>query len=148
MSFSALPKVLPVAPAAEGAPAQGFSVRIIPVYGITMPIIIRKGDLHVTAALANPKLEQTADGPAFSVDISRSGEASLYGDLLVYRQGDAEPTAIARGIGVYAEVDRRKAGIALSPEQAAALRGPVRVELREPIQRGAGLITAVDAALR
>src|SRR5688572_22228449 len=49
MSFSALPKVRPVDQAAD-SPAQGVSFNIIPVYGITMPIIIRKGALEVTAA--------------------------------------------------------------------------------------------------
>jgi len=148
LSFAAIPKVEAISADTAAAPASGFAINITPIYGITMPVIIRKGTLEAVAGLANPRIERTEDGEAFFVDITRAGEASLYGDLLVYRQGDAEPTAIARGIGVYAEVDRRKAGIALSPEQAAALRGPVRVELREPIQRGAGLITAVDAALR
>src|SRR5688572_19183554 len=41
MSFAALPKVRPVTPPAESS-AQGFSISITPVYGITMPIIVRK----------------------------------------------------------------------------------------------------------
>lgn len=148
MSFAALPKVQPVAPPADNAPAQGFSVRIIPVYGITMPIIVRKGQLEVTGGLANPRLEQTAEGTTFAVDISRSGQASLYGDLLVYRNGSDEPVFTARGLGVYPEIDLRHAAFRVSPEQAAAMRGQVRVELREPVQNGAGLIASVDTVLR
>lgn len=147
MSFAALPKVRPVAPASD-APAQGVSVNIIPVYGITMPIIIRKGQLEVVAGLANPRLEETDQGTVFAVDISRSGEASVYGDLLVYRQGDDEPVFMARGIGVYPEIDSRHSAFVVEPEQAAAMRGAVRVELREPLQYGGALIASVDAALR
>jgi len=147
MSFSALPKVRPIAPAEEGEQTQGFSVRIIPVYGITMPIIIRKGDLEVSAALANPKLEQGEEGPKFSVDIARSGEASVYGDLLVYPQGSNEPAFVARGLGVYPEIDNRHSVFEVSPEQAAAMRGPVRVELREPVQNGGALIASIDTVL-
>lgn len=147
MSFAALPRVRAVAPA-DGAAAQGISINIIPVYGITMPIIIRKGELEATGALANPKLEETAEGTVFAVDIARSGEASLYGDLLVYPRGAGEPAFVARGIGVYPEIGSRHAAFVVAPEQAAAMRGPVRVELREPVQNGGALIAAVDTVLR
>jgi len=147
MSFNALPKVQPVSDApAEGA--QGLSINIIPIYGITMPIIIRKGELEVTAGLANPQIIQGEQGEAFAVDITRSGAASVYGDLLVYRPGSSDPVLVARGIGVYPEIASRRAEFGLSPEQAAAIRGPVRVELRDPLQNGGALIAALDAVLR
>jgi len=148
LSFAALPKVRPIAPLAEGAPAQGLAINLIPIYGITMPIIIRKGQLEVTAGLANPVIVETAEGPAFSIDISRSGTASVYGDLLVYRQGNDEPVFVARGLGVYPEIDNRHSTFAIPPDQAAAMRGPVRVELRDPIQTGGALITSLDAVIR
>ena len=147
MSFAAVPKVRPIAPAAEGAATEGFAFRLTPIYGITMPIIIRKGQLEVTAGLANPRLAETADGPEFVVDIVRSGTASVYGDVLVYRQGEGEPVFVARGIGVYPEIDNRHSAFGLTPEQAAMLRGPIRVELREPLNLGGALITSVDAVL-
>lgn len=146
MSFAALPKVRPID--STVASAEGFSVNIIPIYGITMPIIVRKGQLEVTAGLANPMLEQTPEGAMFAVDISRAGEASVYGDLLVYGQDADEPLFVARGLGVYPEIPGRHAAFPLSPEQAAAMRGPVRVEFREPLQFGGALIAAVDAVLR
>ena len=147
MSFAALPKVRPVAPA-DAAPAQGISISIIPVYGITMPIIVRKGELEVAGALANAKLEETPDGTAFAVDIARSGEASLYGDLLVYPRGSNDPAFVARGLGVYPEIESRHSSFGVSPEQAAAMRGPVRIELRDPVQQGGALIAALDTVLR
>ena len=147
MSFAALPKVRPVAPEGE-VPAQGISISIIPVYGITMPIIIRTGELEVAGALANAKLEETPDGTAFAVDIARSGEASLYGDLLVYPRGSNDPAFVARGLGVYPEIESRHSSFGVSPEQAAAMRGPVRIELRDPVQQGGALIAALDTVLR
>lgn len=148
MSFAAIPKVQAVAPAAEEPSEGGFAINLIPIYGITMPIIVRKGELEVVAGLANPRVEASPEGPAFLVDITRSGETSIFGDLLVYRQGDAEPLVVARGIGVYPEIASRHTAVGLSPEQAAALRGPVRVELRESILAGGALITQVEAVLR
>ena len=148
MSFAAVPKVRPIAPAAEGAATEGFAIRLTPIYGITMPIIVRKGELEVTAGLANARLEQTPEGTEFKLDMTRSGTASVYGDLLVYRQGQGEPVFVARGIGVYPEIAARHAAFMLSPEQAGLLRGPVTVELREPLQSGGALITSLDAVLR
>jgi len=148
MSFAALPQVQAVAPASEGPPEGGFAINLVPIYGITMPVIIRKGELEVTAGLANPRIEQGVEGPVFRVDITRSGSASLYGDLLVYRQGADEPAFVARGIGVYPEIDSRHSAFGLLPEQADAMRGPVRVEFREPLQSGGALITSLEAVLR
>ena len=150
LSFAAIPKVQAIAPAsAEGGAQGGFAINLVPIYGITMPIIVRKGQLQVTAGLANPRLEQRPEGPVFRVDITRAGTASVYGDLLVYRQGDDEPVFVARGIGVYPEIASRHSAFSLLPEQASALSGaPVRVELRESLQSGGALITALDAVLR
>ena len=147
MSFAAVPKVQAVVEAPQ-AVGDGVAINLIPIYGITMPIIIRKGELQVVAGLANPRLQQGPEGPEFAVDVSRGGPASVYGDLLVYRQGQNEPLFVARGIGVYPEVPERHAVFNIPAEQAAALRGPVRVELREALQTGGGLITAVDAVLQ
>lgn len=149
MSLSAVPKVRPVVPEAEAPADGGLSIRIVPVYGITMPIIVRKGELAVTAGLANPRLEQGERGTAFIVDITRAGAASVYGDLLVYRQSGGDPVLVARGIGVYPEIAARHSAFTLTDEQAAALRdSPVRIELREPIASGGALIAALDAILR
>jgi hypothetical protein len=149
MSFAAIPKVQAIAPADDGATADGgFAINLVPIYGITMPIIIRKGELEVTAGLANPRIEQGPEGDAFVVEITRAGTASVYGDLLVYQQGAGEPAFVARGIGVYPEIASRHSAFGLSAEQAAALRGPVRVELRQAIQSGGALIAALDTVLR
>ncbi len=148
MSFAALPQVQAISPSSEALPQTGFAINLVPIYGITMPVIIRKGELEVTAGLANPRIEQAPEGPSFRVDITRTGSASLYGDLLVYRQGADEPAFVARGIGVYPEIDSRHSTFSLLPEQAEAMRGPVRVEFREPLQTGGALITSLDAVLR
>jgi hypothetical protein len=148
MSFSALPKVQPASAVDEAAAAGEFAIRLTPIYGITMPIIIRKGELQVTAALANPRVEQTPEGTAFAVDINRNGTASVYGDLLVYPQGSGEPVFVARGIGVYPEIAVRQSAFGITPEQAALLRGPMRVELRDPVAIGGALIASVDAVIQ
>jgi hypothetical protein len=145
MAFAALPKVRPVA--APDAEAMGISINLIPVYGIVMPIIVRKGELTVKAGLANPHVQRTPKGDLFAVDMTRSGTESIYGDLLVYPRGAKDPVFVARGIGVYPEITTRHATFPISVEQEAALKGPVRVEFREPNETGGALIASVDTVL-
>ena len=145
MSFAALPKVEAVAqPVSE---ATGVSIALTPIYGVVMPIIVRKGKVEVTGGLANPRIVKTENGDAFEIDMVRSGTSSLYGDLMVFARGANEPSFIARGVGVYPEIGQRHSTFGLSPEQSAALKGPVRVEYREASENGGGLIAAVDAVL-
>jgi hypothetical protein len=146
MAFAAVPKVRPIVTPEEGQ-AEDVQIRLVPIFGITMPIIIRKGEIEVTAALANPRVEQTDQGAAFALDIARSGTGSVYGDLLVYPQGRNEPVFVLRGIGVYPEIEARHSRFNIPADQAAAMHGPVRIELRESLENGGALITAMDAVL-
>ena len=145
MSFAALPKIRPVTDIPTDK--TGIAINLIPVYGIVMPIIIRKGELTVKAGLANPRIAHDPKGDEFLVDMTRSGNESIYGDVLVYRQGSKNPAFIARGIGVYPEIVTRHAAFSISPAQAAAMKGPVRVEFREAVESGGALIASVDAVL-
>jgi hypothetical protein len=145
MAFAALPKVHPVAQAAPRK--DGISINLTPIYGIVMPIIVRKGELTVKAALANPRLVHVAKGDEFAVDMTRSGTESVYGDLLVYPRGAKDPVFIARGIGVYPEISVRHAAFSITSQQEAALKGPVHVEFREANENGGGLIASVDTVL-
>jgi hypothetical protein len=145
MSFAALPKVRAV----TDVPVDktGIAINLIPVYGIVMPIIIRKGQLTVTAGIANPRIVHGANGDQFTLDMTRSGNESIYGDILVYRQGAKDPAFTARGIGVYPEIGARHATFELTPEQAAAMKGPARIEFREAVESGGALIASIDGTL-
>ena len=145
MSFAALPKVQAVAQPTEMA--NGVSIALTPIYGVVMPIIVRKGKVEVTGGLANPRLVKTEYGDALAIDMIRSGTSSLYGDILVFRRGASEAAFIARGVGVYPEIGQRHSTFRITPEQRTALTGPVRIEYREPSENGGGLIAAIDGVL-
>ena len=46
-------------------------------------------------------------GTGLRLTLTRSGTRSAYGDLIVTAEGISEPIALARGIGIYPEVDSR-----------------------------------------
>jgi hypothetical protein len=79
--------------------------------------------------------------------MTRSGTESVYGDLFVYPRGAKDPVFVARGIGVYPEIATRHAAFVITPQQEAALKGPVHIEFREAVENGGGLIASLDATL-
>lgn len=144
--FRAIPEARSVTE--QKAPEKGFSIALTPIYGVTIPVIIRQGNLQATAAIANGKLEQDSDGQTFSFDLSRSGDRSTYGEIRVTKAGLSEPVMVARGIAVYTEVGQRKVTLPVPPEVAAQLKGPVSVEYYESANAGGGLIAKTDMVIR
>ncbi|MHA7820611.1 MAG: fimbrial biogenesis chaperone [Erythrobacter sp.] len=142
MSFKAIPR--PREATSEAEPAQGVSIQLIPIYGVTIPIIVRHGRVEAQVGINQPQIVEGEDGPELSIMLSRAGDSSTYGDLVVTRPGRDEPLMNLRGVAVYPEVQNREVRVRLTPEQAAGFRGQVRVEYRETVEAGGGLIAAVD----
>ena len=145
MSFRAIPKPRPVTETPEES--QGISIKLVPVYGVTIPIIVRHGRLQATVAINDPKVVEGERGPELQLAMSRSGDSSTYGELRVTRQGSDEPVFMARGIAIYSELAERSVQFNLTPEQAAAMKGPLRFEYREMPEAGGALIAAVETVL-
>ena len=135
-------------PTQTSSPAQGLTISITPIYGITIPVIVRKGQLVVQAAIGDPHIAQTPDGPAFKLTLSRTGTKSTYGRLRVTRPGVSEPLYEARGIAVYAETAQRDVILPVSPELAAKLKGPATVEYLEDNPADGGTIAAFKGVIR
>lgn len=146
MSFRAIPPAVVDDPAAGGAPA-GVSIRLTPVYGITIPVIVRKGRLEVAATLANPHVVRGEQGPYLEIDMTRSGQRSTYGELIgTTAKGDRIFTL--KGVAIYAEVPRRVVRVPLNPEQAALMKGAVRIEYRELPENGGQKIAELVSNIR
>ncbi len=132
-----------------GAPAPtGVSISLTPIYGVTIPIIVRQGVLSATALLSNPRLESGGGEHALRFDLARTGNRSVYGEVIVERPGAAEPLLRARGIAIYAERESRIVTLPLSAEQAQAFRGPVVIRYIEDRDLGGATIAEVSGTLR
>jgi hypothetical protein len=147
LMFRAIPDTTRVSATSEQPTAEGLSIRLVPIYGLTIPLIVRKGRLEATAQISNPRIEQRGDVKFFAVDLQRSGDRSVYGDITVAPRGGGKPIYTARGFAVYPELHSRTVSLQLAPEEAAQFRGPLRIEYREPAEAGGQLIAAVDTAL-
>ncbi len=144
--FRAIPDARPAVAPAE-AP-QGIRVTLTPIYGVTIPVIIRQGRLTAQASLANPRIIETPQGSALVVTLSRTGGRSTYGKIRVLRPGKAEPLLEARGIAVYAENGQRDVHLGIEPGQAAALRGPVIIQYIDESDARTGTLAELRTEIR
>lgn len=116
-------------PAEDAASIEGpatnatrISIRLTPVYGVTIPIIVRKGALSASASLTNPVLKRDVDGGAIlSATLERTGDRSLFGDVEVAAPGGKKPIAVKSGVALYVPNVSRRIEIALDKAQADAV---------------------------
>lgn len=103
--------------AAAGAQAGGVGVRIVPRFGIAIPVIVRVGETSVSVGLTGLAVVRQADGSAaFALTITRAGTRSAFGDVTIVAPGAKKPLAEIRGIGVYPEIDRRSVQVPIDPK--------------------------------
>lgn len=145
MLFRAIPKT-PAADGSQGA-TDGLKIQLIPIYGISIPVIVRKGNLEGTAALTNVRMSRDNEGPTLEFDMTRKGDKSVFGEIHVTKPGVAEPISVAKGIAIYPEIGSRNVSLPMPPEVAAKLHGEIIVSYYEAPEAGGGLIAQVRTVL-
>lgn len=146
MSFRAIPDTGKVTDPQADTP-QGISFKLIPIYGVTIPVIVRHGRLEAQVAMTQPKVAQGPRGPELQFQMSRQGDSSVYGELRVTKPGSNEPIYKVRGLAMYPELQHRTISLPITPEQAAAMKGPLKFEYREMPEAGGDVIASVEAVL-
>lgn len=141
-------RAVPDAPevAAEAPPPggdTGMAIRLTPIYGVAIPVIVRIGAVDGAAQLVSARLQPGAD-PAITVDLARSGGRSVYGTLDVLAPGHKEPVATIKGVSAYPEIAGRQVRIPVPRERLAGVAGlVVRFTETDPAGRGATSEVAV-----
>ena len=115
----------------QQAAQAGVSIALTPVYGVTIPIITRKGQLDAKVTIENVRLVPGKTQSLVSLDLTRSGTRSIYGSLRVFRPGQAQALATLRGIAVYTELGRRHVDLPLPAEAGGMSKGPLIVRFSE-----------------
>ena len=146
--FRAIPPARPVSAASPTDAPKGISFALTPVYGVTIPVIVRFGNLEAKAGIANVRIEQRDGKPAVALDLSRSGDRSTYGEVRVLKPGVKNPIAIQKAVAVYKEVATRRVTIPIDAAFQGALSGPVTVQYVETYDDGVRTIAETQAVLR
>ncbi len=92
--------------------SDNISVRLTPVFGITIPVIIRMGDLKATVKMTDMDLTSDDNSrPVLQISFRRTGNISVYGNLQVNHiseDGVSTRVGIANGIAIYTPNTIRK----------------------------------------
>ncbi len=145
--FRAVPPPTPVTAAAAGD-TKGLRLQLTPIYGVTIPVIVRLGNLEATAGISNVKLEKQDGKSAIGLDLSRAGSRSTFGEVLVLKPGIKDPIAIQKAVAIYTELGTRHVTIPVDQSYTGDLTGPVTVEYVETYLDGNHEIAETQAVLR
>ncbi|MBE9532490.1 MAG: fimbria/pilus periplasmic chaperone [Proteobacteria bacterium] len=108
MLFQSLPKANKSSlESAVKKEAKNITVEIIPIVGISIPVIVRKGNINSKLTLSDTKIitgDNTNPKTRIGVTMHRTGESSIYGDFrVIYTPKDGLPTIVglSNGVAVY-----------------------------------------------
>lgn len=107
---------------------DGLGVNVQAIFGISLPVILRKGDLKADVSLSSPKIKKIGDDTFLEVEVNRSGTKSILGTLNVFAED--EKIGILKSVAVYMSNPKRVVAIRLDPKRAKNLSGKnIRVTL-------------------
>lgn len=103
--FRAIPNMKPLGEPTEAVKDSTITIKLTPVFGITIPVIIRVGESTTAVSLSNLSMEVVNDTlPRLNLTFNRSGNMSVYGDVTVdylSPDGKISEVGIVKGIAVY-----------------------------------------------
>jgi hypothetical protein len=100
------------------ADSSTISVKLVAVYGISIPVIIRSGENTSSVSFSDISFQHSKDSMSYvKFTIKRNGNMSVYGDIAVdYLSTDGKSTRVAsaKGLSVYTPTRQRFFSIALN----------------------------------
>jgi hypothetical protein len=104
--FRAVPDERPLGDTAAGQPVSaGVSVSLVPIFGISIPVIIQVGEPATDVSIAASSLDKTEAGiPILQMTLNRKGNMSVYGNITVEHispDGKTTRVGIVQGLAVY-----------------------------------------------
>lgn len=134
MYFRSVPKTNALGTESAGDTTT-LAVRVTAIYGITIPIIVRRGELETDVAVEDLQLSSLPDSlrtPLLTMQLRRTGEMSTFGEISVTWQpenGEEMRVAIAKGVAVYTPNQQRRFALALTlPRDVRLAQGRLRVD--------------------
>jgi hypothetical protein len=147
--FRAIPPATPVVQAAAAQDQEkGLRFQLTPVYGVTIPVIVRLGNLQASAQIENVRLERKGDKSLIDLDIARSGQRSTFGEVRVFKAGVKAPVALQKAIAVYTEIGVRHVSVPIADDYKGDISGPVTVQYVETFDDGSHVLAETQAMLR
>jgi hypothetical protein len=103
MYFRAVPDEKPLGEQIPARDSTGISIKLIPVFGITIPVIIRIGASTTKVTISDLSMDDSIPYQ-LNMSFNRTGNFSVYGDIMVNYvslQGKITKVGIVNGLAVY-----------------------------------------------
>lgn len=115
--FRSVPNIVALGDEQTKVDSSSVSVQLTPIFGITIPVIIRIGENNTTASLSDMKLIHFNDTTEIlEFIVNREGNMSIYGDFrVVHTSPSGRETTIGtiNGLAVYTPISKRRVRIEL-----------------------------------
>ena len=128
-----------------------LKIQLIPVFGLSIPIIVRTGEVNVTSTISNLEIKMELDTiPYLYFYLNRKGNLSIYGSIIVDYypvEGKAYQVGIINGLGVYTDIEKRACAVKLNLMPGTKLeKGKLKIRFTndDPINRKVYAETELD----
>ena len=115
--FRAEADKLPLGAEAANKDSSSISVRLVAVFGISIPVIIRIGESDSQVSFSDISFGMAKDSmPVLNITFNRSGNMSSYGDISVDHvslQGKITRIGIVKGMALYTPNNKRRFNLPL-----------------------------------
>jgi len=103
--FRAVPVEKPLGEKEVLKDTTSISVKLVPIFGITIPVIIRVGESTARVKISDVSFEMVSDTmPIVKMAFNRTGNMSVYGDIAIdyiSLQGNVIRVSFIQGVAVY-----------------------------------------------
>lgn len=108
----------------EESETDNISIELTPIYGVTIPIIVRHGELDANVEIGELSSATTQSGAyELNLQMSRTGDRSVYGDISVRLPGSPHALAEKRGVAIYSPNQSRKVAFQVPADVAETISG-------------------------
>lgn len=94
---------------------EGLGVSIRAIFGMSVPVITRKGNLSAEVSISNPKFLSKEEGKFVEFRINRKGNKSVIGTVEVF--SGSERLTIIKNLAVYLSIPGRIVTVQIPPEK-------------------------------
>jgi len=115
--FRAVPNDRPLGEK-ETAGDNSISVKLVPIFGISLPVIIRSGETAAQVHFSDLSVN-TETNPVLKLTFNRTGNMSVYGDIsadYISPTGKVTKVGMAKGVAVYTPNIARNFNLQLDPK--------------------------------
>ncbi|MGD8570054.1 MAG: fimbria/pilus periplasmic chaperone [Gammaproteobacteria bacterium] len=133
---------------------DNISINLTAIVSIAIPVIVRHGETQASVSFASIQYkpaDKPDAPPQLMMEMSRSGNRSVYGDLLsefVADNGSSTVVARVNGVAVYTPNPSRRISLPLKPPPGVKLsKGVIKVYYRSPASQGSKVLAQTQVRI-